>query len=330
MNSIQTGPLCIGTFIGTSGSRWGLDPLHLQTLENAFNLNKAEGRANFGKSNANVLSIPLSRRLVCDKLVWHHTKSGAYLTCSGYNCARDMKRNGDFRSGVWGRRHWGLGRSLLEGYLEFKSSASSKNICLAMYQQYSTNKRSSPLWFATSLNICTTGRPWTSFKEWWTHMISEFHKLGYPENSDRLACVLWSLWKYRNGIAFGENALMEDMIWQASYQLYDSYQSACSRYTTTAQQGTVEENAGCKQPMQGWLKLNVDGGWAKARICRDANGTFRGAHFAQLPWVESAIVTKAMAAMKGLEFAYVNHWHQIQLESDSKLASNNVTHTIAH
>ncbi|GAA0145862.1 hypothetical protein LIER_05950 [Lithospermum erythrorhizon] len=39
MNSIQTGPLCIGTFIGTSGSRWGLDPLHLQTLENAFNLN---------------------------------------------------------------------------------------------------------------------------------------------------------------------------------------------------------------------------------------------------------------------------------------------------
>ncbi|GAA0146669.1 hydrolase [Lithospermum erythrorhizon] len=47
MNSIQTGPLCIGTFIGTSGSRWGLDPLHLQTLENAFNLNNVNQLANF-------------------------------------------------------------------------------------------------------------------------------------------------------------------------------------------------------------------------------------------------------------------------------------------
>ncbi|GAA0185225.1 hypothetical protein LIER_32513 [Lithospermum erythrorhizon] len=46
---------------------------------------------------ANVLAIPLSRRIVRDKLVWHHIRSRVYLICSGYKCACDMKRNGKVR-----------------------------------------------------------------------------------------------------------------------------------------------------------------------------------------------------------------------------------------
>ncbi|GAA0152537.1 hypothetical protein LIER_10992 [Lithospermum erythrorhizon] len=31
-----------------------------------------------------VLAIPLSQNQIMDRLVWNHTKSGCYLTCSGY------------------------------------------------------------------------------------------------------------------------------------------------------------------------------------------------------------------------------------------------------
>ncbi|GAA0157875.1 hypothetical protein LIER_38538 [Lithospermum erythrorhizon] len=46
--------------------------------------------------NANlVLAIPLSRQQIRDRLVWNHTKSGNYLTSSGYLSTRNMKRNGE-------------------------------------------------------------------------------------------------------------------------------------------------------------------------------------------------------------------------------------------
>ncbi|GAA0149552.1 hypothetical protein LIER_36950 [Lithospermum erythrorhizon] len=50
---------------------------------------------------SHVLAIPLSRRLPRDRIIWHYTRSG-YLTCSGYKCARVMKRNGDLRGVAWG------------------------------------------------------------------------------------------------------------------------------------------------------------------------------------------------------------------------------------
>ncbi|GAA0146449.1 hypothetical protein LIER_36319 [Lithospermum erythrorhizon] len=42
-----------------------------------------------------VLTIPLSRRPSRDKLIWHYTKCGKYLTCSGYRCDVDMRSNGE-------------------------------------------------------------------------------------------------------------------------------------------------------------------------------------------------------------------------------------------
>ncbi|GAA0172885.1 hypothetical protein LIER_26619 [Lithospermum erythrorhizon] len=56
--------------------------------------------------------------------------------------------------------------------------------------------------FSTPLNMCTTGYPWTSFKEWWTHVTTQFKAMGCEENSYRMACIMWSLWKYRNDRVF--------------------------------------------------------------------------------------------------------------------------------
>ncbi|GAA0141775.1 hypothetical protein LIER_02840 [Lithospermum erythrorhizon] len=45
-----------------------------------------------------ILAIPLSRYDIHNKLVWHHTKCGIYLTSSGYNNAKDLKKIGELRS----------------------------------------------------------------------------------------------------------------------------------------------------------------------------------------------------------------------------------------
>ncbi|GAA0168701.1 hypothetical protein LIER_23360 [Lithospermum erythrorhizon] len=48
-----------------------------------------------------ILAMPLIRVPARDKLIWHHTKCGNYLTAFGYKCAKEMKGNGDF--GGWAR-----------------------------------------------------------------------------------------------------------------------------------------------------------------------------------------------------------------------------------
>ncbi|GAA0167336.1 hypothetical protein LIER_22292 [Lithospermum erythrorhizon] len=88
-------------------------------------------------------SIPLSRRLIQDKLIWHHTWSGVYLTCSGYKCARAMKRNGDLRGVSSDESSLGGSRgSLLEECVESTSFTPHEVVYLEMSQQYPSNKGS--------------------------------------------------------------------------------------------------------------------------------------------------------------------------------------------
>ncbi|GAA0143649.1 hypothetical protein LIER_35779 [Lithospermum erythrorhizon] len=72
-----------------------------------------------------ILAIPISKFHLRDKLIWHHTRGGDYLTSSGYKCARELKKVGNMRAkqtgesnnrinenGLW-KTVWGL-RILLE------------------------------------------------------------------------------------------------------------------------------------------------------------------------------------------------------------------------
>ncbi|GAA0159428.1 hypothetical protein LIER_44131 [Lithospermum erythrorhizon] len=49
-----------------------------------------------------IMAIPLSKHHIRDRLIWNHTKSMTYLTCSGYWTTLDLKRNGDLQGGVVG------------------------------------------------------------------------------------------------------------------------------------------------------------------------------------------------------------------------------------
>ncbi|GAA0156001.1 hypothetical protein LIER_13599 [Lithospermum erythrorhizon] len=52
-----------------------------------------------GEDRGLILSIPLSLRGGRDKLIWKHSHSGRYITCSGYNGARDIRKSGELRGG---------------------------------------------------------------------------------------------------------------------------------------------------------------------------------------------------------------------------------------
>ncbi|GAA0187167.1 hypothetical protein LIER_34455 [Lithospermum erythrorhizon] len=118
------------------------------------------------------------------------------------------------------------------------------------------------LWFATPLNICTTGGPWTNFREWWVYMMTQFKSMECPENFDLLAWILWFIWKFRNGLVFGEANLCEEAIWQEGYNLYENYKNVYARSPQLLAPSVVIDDMECWQrPSRGWLKINTDACW---------------------------------------------------------------------
>ncbi|GAA0152967.1 hypothetical protein LIER_37598 [Lithospermum erythrorhizon] len=195
---------------------------------------------------ANVLSIPLSRSNIRDKVIWHHTRSEVYLTCSGYKCACDMKRNGEVRVDQRGNAVVGV-LSTLVGRTYGKCR----------------------LWFSTPLNLCITGCSWSSFKDWWTHLTCQFQRLGCLENLDRIDCVLCYIWKLKNQMVFEGLATFDDRVWQLGFALEADYKAAC---TTVLSSSTMQEEGGTSItqsrwtcPPHGWIKVNSDALWQRTK-----------------------------------------------------------------
>ncbi|GAA0175469.1 hypothetical protein LIER_28636 [Lithospermum erythrorhizon] len=139
-----------------------------------------------------ILAIPLSRSHIRDRVVWHHTNCGVYLTSSGYKSARELKRNGNGRS-----------KPRDESSGQRKVEEVRKNV----------------LWYATPWNILTTEQPWHTFKEWWGFLSGQLQAQECPDILEQMACVLWNIWKHRNRIQFEGKAGELDEIWRDGMQL---------------------------------------------------------------------------------------------------------------
>ncbi|GAA0175267.1 hypothetical protein LIER_28477 [Lithospermum erythrorhizon] len=73
-----------------------------------------------GEEMNRVLSIPLSKHNIRDRVIWNHSRSGEYYTSSWYLTARDMRKNGDLHGnyrgessrggsvGSWWKELWSL------------------------------------------------------------------------------------------------------------------------------------------------------------------------------------------------------------------------------
>ncbi|GAA0156809.1 hypothetical protein LIER_38347 [Lithospermum erythrorhizon] len=82
-----------------------------------------------GEADAKLIrAIAISKRQYHDRLVWHHTKSGNYLTSSRYLSARDMNKNGELGSSYQGETSSNLGQSKIwQQIWELKISPRVKN-----------------------------------------------------------------------------------------------------------------------------------------------------------------------------------------------------------
>ncbi|GAA0146065.1 hypothetical protein LIER_06105 [Lithospermum erythrorhizon] len=119
-------------------------------------------------------------------------------------------------------------------------------------------------WFSSPLNICTSGRVWTSFKEWWLHVTIQVNQLGCPKIADRIACVLWFIWKHRNGITFDNVAVHSDQVWQLGFKLEVDYRMACTHVDQSLSytSATAEDSgSGWQGPSSCWVKMNTDAKW---------------------------------------------------------------------
>ncbi|GAA0147221.1 hypothetical protein LIER_06974 [Lithospermum erythrorhizon] len=52
--------------------------------------------------------------------------------------------------------------------------------------------------------------------------------------------------------------------------------------------------------------------------CRNTTGTFLGANFIHLPNVTSSLMVEALAIRGAMEFACLNQWRKVEIESNSK------------
>ncbi|GAA0170366.1 hypothetical protein LIER_40941 [Lithospermum erythrorhizon] len=280
-----------------------------------------------------VLSIPLSKQSIRDKLVWNHTKSGIYLTCSGYRSARDMKKNGELRTkdmgtssdgssssarwkGVWKLkvppRVWGFIWKCMENALPLETNLRRRGIKVDNECVLCKNKSETlqhlfldcsfrcRLWFATPWSFLVNNGHWRSFPEWWDYISKQLASHNLEEDMGKVE----------------ENGL----------RLANEYSGETKKVPRQSSNEAVTVLQGWATPSPGFVKINCDAGWSQTTkcgttglVCQDEAGQFVGAVFYNLGQVQSAAVAEVLAIREGMEWAWKQGWRRVEVESDAKV-----------
>ncbi|GAA0159110.1 hypothetical protein LIER_38793 [Lithospermum erythrorhizon] len=89
----------------------GDEPRWVSQLIHGNEWDKAAVRRHLeGEDMETVLVIPLSKHRIRDRIVWNHTKSGVYITSSGYLMTREMRLNGELGGAAKGEPSGGVTR----------------------------------------------------------------------------------------------------------------------------------------------------------------------------------------------------------------------------
>ncbi|GAA0173763.1 hypothetical protein LIER_27311 [Lithospermum erythrorhizon] len=252
------------------------------------------------------MAIPLSRRGVEDKMLCSHTRCGNYLTCSGYKCARQMKRNGELRGKALGESSTSEngGRGWREVMVLFAVDVSNIEWAVEIFSR---------------MVAFLSGK----LKD---------HKDG--ELLTYIGCTLWSLWKGRNGVLFDQQSVTMDGIITQRIKLARDFLVATG---LEMEQATVPDQPHSlhdiehrwRPPATNMIKVNCDAGWSKESrtgslgvVIRDDRGLFNGAFFKQIPRVDSPLVVEALAIREGLHFAWGQQYRKLEVESDSRQLIN--------
>ncbi|CAH9072780.1 unnamed protein product [Cuscuta epithymum] len=287
-----------------------------------------------------IQSIPVSRRMVPDRLIWRWESGGRFLVRSCYR-----RITGECQATGWkgwtGMWNWqlppkiksffwqacnnflpttdNLSRQKVECSVKCGLCGSSEESLLHLFVQCSVARA---CW--SSVGWPSVGLPASSFIEW----VQRLFQVKRNEELQKIAWVCWSIWCERN-----------ERIWKGkkleAHQFLGKAESFVNAWLQEKDQGKalcIQEQSSkltWKRPTEGRCKLNVDagfndegcvGGW----ILRNDHGDFLAGAARYWEGNFSPLEAELMGIREALSWLKDQDWNYVDVESDSLLAISEI------
>ncbi|XP_062017671.1 uncharacterized protein LOC133734024 [Rosa rugosa] len=285
-----------------------------------------------------IASIPLSTRLVEDRLVWHYDKKGIYNVRSGYFVWRESKKapvTATTSSAVIGAHVPAKTKvflwKLLRGILPTRTALADRRVhlpdnrCVFCSNNFETSVHVfkncdsvETFWVEGPLKLRPKDHAAINLHAWIYGMIDVLH----GEQLCMFFMALWSLWNERNKIIWqgGHFNPMFAAQWAVNYLV--EFQQV--RYKPTVKMKRSVTKWEC--PPRGRLKINIDGAFRGVDgsggigvVVRTAEGVGIAALARPFVHAHSALNMEVEACRAGLFLGIHQGWTDIDIESDSIL-----------
>ncbi|KAI8532838.1 hypothetical protein RHMOL_Rhmol11G0245600 [Rhododendron molle] len=163
------------------------------------------------------------------------------------------------------------------------------------------------MWRLSPLGINMNSIQGDSVFDWWDNLLERWK--GMKENKNVWAAVgyiVWRIWKCRNNVVFNNKLWRPDAACTAAICEATDFLKSNEQLPRIGDSGhatIVGELVEWKKPLNGWVKINFDGGLDKHRkssglgiMIKDSCGHFRAARGLHYGYLMSPVVLEAMAA----------------------------------
>lgn len=294
----------------------------------------------FDKRDADlILSIPLSRELCQDKLIWGFESNGKFSVKSCYKALiGELAANNVVRwAGIWKLEIppkskiflWQVCTNSLPTALNLrKKHVDCPITCILCQKEYETAKHlfadcdlAKAVW--RNLNYTLPQIGVSTAAEWITASLTSLDK----QSSHLLVTCCWSIWKARNDMVWNHKTTSPDVIIErakAYLQDWRNFAAADSHINQLAHP-TLQT---WEKPMNGWFKMNIDVALDYSRgvtgfgwIVRDDKGSFIAAKCLSVRGTYQPKEAEAIAVSEALSWLKTTNMDKVQLETDSLLVS---------
>lgn len=168
---------------------------------------------------------------------------------------------------------------------------------------------------------------------WWDNLLERWK--GMKEHKETWAAVgsiIWQIWKCQNDAVFNNKLWQPDQTCTAAIRDaldFLKVNEGILRTASAGQVATVRDQVRRQKPMDGWVKINFDGGLDSLSktsglgdVIRDSSGRFRVARPVHFGYLMNPLVLEAMAAWEGLIFAKELGLQKVHVEGDSQVVVN--------
>ena len=308
-----------------------------------------------------ILRTPLLDQVVEDSLVWKGEKNGMYSVRSAYRLYVDeivdntpLRRPG-FWTGIWKLKVppkvknliWRMCRGCLPTRVRLQDKGVQCPMSCVICNDPAENLDHICFLCPFSMQVWQRIGLWNSIQQAYSNVSSaedvifELMRRLSPELSQRLAVILWSLWKHRNlKLWQNESETCAQVIDRAVHLLDDWSEAnyppeAAAAPNDGATSGNASSsvrsssNVRWQRPQRGRLKCNVDASFSETMnrtgigICiRDDEGTFVLARTVCMPSLMPIPVGEALGLYHALEWVSDMQFDNVDFALDSKITTD--------